>query len=62
MKKLILSRRDLNYAGRKLPLDEICYYHIAETLEPFKKARFVKIADEDGSEKILKNCYDYKRI
>jgi hypothetical protein len=55
MKKLMLTRKDLSYFAQKLPLDKIRYYHIAKSLEPFKRARFVKIVDEDGKEKILKN-------
>lgn len=55
---LILTRKDLIYNAQELPLDEIQYYHIAKTLDPFNRADVVKIMDEDGQEKTLKNRYE----
>jgi len=60
--ELILTRKDLIREARELPLDEVRYYHIAKSIEPFKRARFVKLVDDNGKELILKDCDESKRI
>lgn len=59
MKTLILTRKDLQREARDLPIENIQYYHIAKSLEPYRKAEKVIFKDDDGETKIMKSRYGF---
>ena len=52
---LELTRNDLIYEAKEIPIEDIKYYHIKGGLDFYKKAHKVVFIDEDGKTKTLKD-------